>query len=387
MADSPEEKGRIDIDKILLPKKEADSPDSAQRINAGALLEQEQLAAGAKPADGAQGGALESPGVKASPLGSAVPPAQGISPLQTYRSDIEKVIEQKNASVVSVAAAEAEKRAAAPSSLEKSSDLPSSVHTPAGQTFLGRTALVLGGIALLAAAGGIIYFVLTRDTSVPIAGQLQAPFMFVDKTSLVEVAQSDSRGTLVQSLEAARTNVKLSLGLVERLYPARPSALPEGIPQLLTAPELLAVLAPHVPDTLARTLEPAYLLGVHSFDENQPFLILRVDSYEQGFSGMLAWERTMQADLAPLFARKAPIHVEAVQATSTASSTPPFIPTQFVDRIVENRDARVIQNNFGDILLLWTFLSRNTVLITTNEYTLREIISRLSTAPLVPLAQ
>ena len=42
-------------------------------------------------------------------------------------------------------------------------------------------------------------------------------------------------------------------------------------------------------------------------------------------------------------------------------------------------------NPEGDILMLWTFLDRTTIVIATNESTLREIISRLSQASLISL--
>jgi hypothetical protein len=35
-------------------------------------------------------------------------------------------------------------------------------------------------------------------------------------------------------------------------------------------------------------------------------------------------------------------------------------------------------------LLLWGFINRNTLVITTNEATMREVISRLKNAPIVP---
>jgi len=48
-------------------------------------------------------------------------------------------------------------------------------------------------------------------------------------------------------------------------------------------------------------------------------------------------------------------------------------------------DARVLQNQYGDVYLLWTFLDRNTLVITTNDATLREVISRLKEAPITPI--
>jgi hypothetical protein len=84
----------VDISKILLPKKEA-SPDSAQRVNAGALLEQEQAAKEEKP-DGQNGLAREG----APQEGAAIretrgpfdqqvsPPQDSIKQLETYQGDI-----------------------------------------------------------------------------------------------------------------------------------------------------------------------------------------------------------------------------------------------------------------------------------------------------------
>src|SRR3989344_4325953 len=102
--------GHVDLNKVLLPKK--DTPgrtvDSAQRINAGALLEQEQKAT------------LQASAPTAPAKPAAAPPPQKkpedpmIAPLQTFKGDIESLIQNTNASTVSIAAAEAARRAQAP---------------------------------------------------------------------------------------------------------------------------------------------------------------------------------------------------------------------------------------------------------------------------------
>ena len=98
---------------------------------------------------------------------------------------------------------------------------------------------------------------------------------------------------------------------------------------------------------------------------------------------MLDWERTLNTDLLPLFSRNPSPKPQG--APAPASATPQFLQTSFVDKVVENRDTRAYLNSAGDILLLWTFLGRNIILITTNEYTLREVLSRMSSAPVVPI--
>lgn len=335
-----------------------------------------------------------------------------VKPLQTYQGDIESVVGEKNISVVSIAAAEADRRG-----MSKLQDSQAPVNQEAGRPWLRTLALVVGGITLLAVAGGIGLYIYLALQPVSVAEQSPAPFILVDDTKTIELLPGDTRTNIMQTLSAARTGVGLALGLVERLQVVKAGAL--GELQEVSAAEFLQTLAPRVPPELVRTLEPQMLLGVHSYDENQAFMILKADSYETSYSGMLAWESTMQVDLNPLFERTPAVRVRpdpvpvlpapiatssatttsgqatttaAASSTPVASSTPAAIPSatqfiqgNFVDQVVANRDARVVLGPEGDILLLWVFLDRSTILITTNDATLREVISRLSQASILSL--
>jgi hypothetical protein len=300
-----------------------------------------------------------------------------VSALQTYKGDVEKSVEDRGVSVVSVAAAEAERRGRRGQSPEATKE--------ARRVFGMNAAMVLGGMALIALAGAVIAFILLRPTTVATPQTPIAPFMSVDDVALV-AADSSSRGALVTNIAEAARRVRLPLGLIEWLYVAPTGANGAVMPET-SIQDLLGTLAPNLPSDLARTLQPTYLLGVHSFDQNQAFLLLQVDSYETAYSGMLQWEGTMQRDLNPIFVRVPSPHLptQAGATTTEATSSADFINTGFVDKVVENRDARVIVNPAGDILLLWTMLGRNIILITTNEYTLREVISRMNAAPIVPI--
>jgi hypothetical protein len=384
------DKNPIDIDKILLPKKEVHSPASAQRINAGKLLEQEQKAelTPAKPLSQKSSDLPSAPsyGAAGQTFAQEVLPAQvgtfgkqfpaeepkleeaSIRQLQTYGSDIQKVVEEKKVSIVSIAAAEAARRSAG-------GGVPEKKNTKEDFLNLGkRVGAIAGGVALVVVAGAMIFFAVSlfRPTS-PNAGAPLAPFILVDATQSVPVASGEGRAALMQSLVQAKQAVYIALGLVERLY------------LNIDAQVLLTAFAPNIPQDLLRTVQPTYLLGVHSFDGNQPFLILSVDVYQQGYSGMLLWEQTMLQDLAPLFTY-AP-HLSTTQINNPAASSTPAAPeiiqTGFTDAIVENHDARVAKNDAGDIVLLWTFLDRSTLVITTNENTLREVIVRLKNAPII----
>ncbi len=369
----PEVKG-LDISKILLPKKESGpTPESAQRVNAGALLAQEENATLLKPTPPVVIGPttqVPAPTTPAAPVEESE-----TKPLQTYKADLDSVVAKQGVSAVSAAAAEAVRRGKQP--------LPEETYEEK-KARSTRWAMIAGGVVLVLLAGVVLTVVLARPTSVPAAVAPQAPFIAVDDSKFVALpASPHTREELMTILQAARIQAKLSLGLIQWLYIAESPATKDGQYRPIGSAELLGTMVPEMPEKLLRVLSNQYLLGLHSFDENQPFLLLQVDSYETAYAGMLEWERTLQSDLSPLFTRiPSP---QKTGATLPDESPLQFIRSNFLDRVVENRDARVVQNINGDILMLWTFLGRNTVLITTNEYTLREVLSRLNTTPVVPI--
>ncbi len=323
-----------------------------------------------------------------------------VQSLETFRGDIEKLMRSGDVSAVSIASAQARQNQ---QDAERVSEIKKVSTTPDRS----RAMLLYGtGGALFLCAVGIVSYVLFRPTTVAVQTPAAAPFILVDDTAEVQIAPNETRGDVIAALTDVKAKTALSLGLVGRIEPVaaatttNTSATPTG------AQPLLDLLAPDIPDALLRNIEPTFLLGVHSFDTNQPFLILKIDSYEQAFAGMLAWEPTMHQDLSPLFDYTPSPHINtdtAAVVTNDASSTdtadnntnsatpfntavaqpPGFMQTIFVDTVVENHDARALKNSAGDVYFLWTFLDRNTLLITTNPYTVREVINRLKNAPVL----
>ena len=85
---------------------------------------------------------------------------------------------------------------------------------------------------------------------------------------------------------------------------------------------------------------------------------------------MLAWELHMNEDLSPLFG-------EVLEKT-TSTSTPLREPFVFEDSIIKNKEVRVLKDTKGTIRLLYSFIDRETLVITTNESTFSEVLTRLT---------
>lgn len=353
---------------ILLPNKEVHDPTNAMRADASLLLKQEQSAT--------------LPKTPAPPLPPLVQkqPETSVEPLVTYQRDVEKYVAQKKVSAVTIATAEAERRGTIEAPIPKE------------RVGWGGTFLIACGVALLVGTVGALGYGLykTRSVAVQIA---DAPLLFIDAAYSIPTAADQTPSKFMDDLESAKNGVALSVGLVAQLYPLATTSTAER-PVGMSTRGFLQLLTPNIPAALLRTFFPTFLLGVHSHDRNQPFLLLKVDSYEQGFSGMLAWEGTMQGDLAPLFTYvpspklQIPTITDVASTSSSTPALPPAVippPPSFVDKIIENHDTRVLQTADGQIYFLWTFIDKNTILITTNEATLREVIVRIKNAPAAPL--
>ncbi len=359
-ANNPQPPKRVDPRSLVLPTKEIHDPLNAQRVNAGFLAAQEATATLPK--------APPPP-----PLPFQAPPPDSVRPLETYQSDVERYVREQNVSTVTVAAAEEKRQQKAKRVMEAP---PAEPKKGSG---ISQLASVIGGIALIFIAAGGIGFAYIRSRPYTQPATPVAPFIAIDSVTDISIVPGETRNDIMNSLQTAKGKVHLSVGLMMQL---RPWLTATTSTTLLPTQTLLSMLTPNIPPALLRSIQPQSLLGIHSLDVNQPFLMFSVDSYQSGYAGMLDWEDAMQRDLSPFFTYTPPQHTVAPQSSTTPTTNQPqVIASPFVDTIVENHDARAIKNANGDIVFLWTFLDNSTVLITTNADTVGEIITRLKNAP------
>ncbi|HEV8666321.1 MAG TPA: hypothetical protein VN665_00540, partial [Candidatus Paceibacterota bacterium] len=215
--------GHIDMGSILLPKKEepGHTVDSAQRVNAGALLEQE-IAAGTLGTDTQQQHVAEKAAeVKPEPAPAA--PESLVKPLETFQHDIESVVQHDNVSVLTIATAEAERRSDA-------GEVEPEVKKEKTRSMVLTIAMIMGGFIFLVAASGALAYLVTRTSSVPITTTAtpQTPFISVDAVKEITITPDESRDTVMANLDAARQATSLSLGLMSQLLVSESSTTPTG---------------------------------------------------------------------------------------------------------------------------------------------------------------
>lgn len=104
------------------------------------------------------------------------------------------------------------------------------------------------------------------------------------------------------------------------------------------------VLALSAPGNMLRSVN-ALTLGVARRED--PFIVMKFASFDTVFAGMLEWESAILKDFAPLFG--------------------PTSQTNSIDSRINNRDVRVLIDDNGNDRIVYGFIDKNTLLITTDR--------------------
>ena len=107
---------------------------------------------------------------------------------------------------------------------------------------------------------------------------------------------------------------------------------------------------------------------MHAIDKNVPLFIIPITSYERAFAGMLKWEETLNADMLPIFT---PVPRQQIDENGL------LIDRTFKDLVIKNYDVRALIDDSGNIQLLYSFPTRNMLIITESPNSFIEILSRL----------
>lgn len=307
------------------------------------------------------------------------PYANKPSPIHTYTSDFADRLRSTDTSEVEMLAEE--------------QDAPRPNKRPTTQHNSHAVWFVISGIVfLIVSTVGLLYaYRYNTHLSAPVASTPTAPtLIFADSQQKL----SGTGGALMQALAHSATQT-LAQGSMRLTYISIATTTLSGATTTIPAAGgyLIAALSLPMPDILMRNISLNSTVGViHAGNQTRPFFVLHVLSYDAAFAGMLRWEKTMRQDLAPLYppypAISAPTAATSTAdtATSTVSvttstTTPTTVSTPaasvFIDKIIGNRDVRVLYDGAGRSILLYGFWNKQTLIIARDPSAFKEIINRL----------
>lgn len=261
--------------------------------------------------------------------------------IRTYESDMAKVMSQKKTSSITIAIAENKRATGA-----------ESIATTPAKNYIKPLLMSLASLVLL--AGGIFggYYLYMKSPfavpkAIPIPTVIPSIISYDKKvTANVGTATGDK---LIQQISSEFNKNILPQGKILELVIQKNEEL---VIADISATEFIQKININMPDMLLRSLTDRWMLGTYSEETGStPFIALTTDFFQNAFASMLSWEKTMGDDLK--------------------------MQGQFADKQIRNRDVRVFTDNDGEILFLYSFINKETLIITATESAFMAIIDRI----------
>jgi hypothetical protein len=285
------------------------------------------------------------------------PTKDAVQSVHTLKQDLQQVVHDQKISVVRAAALEQEKQRVPEEIVVKP-------HSNRVKNFFFAAFLLLflGGAAL-----GGVYIVMQSRTQ-PLPEQQTNSLVFAEQT--VPLPLDGQTSTQLKGLLGGVRDASTgSLGSITRIAPLKVVSSQEGeTTRLATLSEFFSAIGVTPPGDLTRALSDDFFFGLHTIDRNAPLLVIPVLSYDRAFAGMLAWESSINAQLAPIFVRVPDLILGAdgIPARRT-----------FTDIVMRNYDVRALTDDSGAVALYYAFPTRNILVIAENPHSFTELLSRL----------
>ncbi len=260
-----------------------------------------------------------------------------IKPLRTYRGDVEEAMKGEKTSVVTIVLAQKKK--------EEHSEQIKKQGAVAQNVFVSFLTVVL----VIAGIGSVTMFLYVKS-------QQQRAVSTFYKQRIVpadkEVSVDVSVGGLMDIVGNMHT-LEIQSGELVLFRLLKGEGGVELSPQ-----EAALLLDSKIPGNLLRSFSSNYMFGVYREKAPTPFFIVKTDSFETAFSGLLSWEKTFPLSAGELF----------------ALGTAPQI--SFEDKVVKNKDTRILKNQSGQTVILYAFLDSETIIFTGNEAVFGNLLDR-----------
>lgn len=272
--------------------------------------------------------------------------------VRTYATDIGEMMKREKGSVIKIALAEQKRR----DEFKKKMD----------PTATKNIVVMLAGIALI--VGGImvfVYSIMNRSKPVPVTNYASSlpSFFFTENQIQIDMTELN-RTELVDTIHAQMSNTTLVPETFNNLFVSYKTVAGQApVPSNVFFQKLGIV----IPDGLFQNLYPSFMLGIYNETTgNDLFMVFKVKEFNETFLAMREWEPRMLTELVRLY------------DIDTSGYGKAIFNKEFTTVTMFNKEARVLKDDSGKVVLSYIFLDPKTVMITTETPGLEEVIKRMN---------
>lgn len=240
------------------------------------------------------------------------------------------------------------------------------------QSKKNRLFMIIGILLIIFSFLTLFFFFFKTDINTVQIEQQFTPLIFNDKSIFLEIFGL-KKDEIAQTVLSEINITKVQNGGVEGIYLTENKQPPAGIGlrRFLTL-----IKSSFIPGDNLLLAQDNFLMGVVNTLTETPtpptrqdfFILLKVRSNLDIFDNLRAWEGRMLADL------------HGFLGINIDSDTKYLFEKDFQNEIIENKNARILYDKIGKIVLMYVFADDNSVIITNSQFAAREIMLRLASA-------
>jgi hypothetical protein len=276
--------------------------------------------------------------------------------IQTYAGDMAEVIEgnQEKGIIKKIIHEEEEYE-------KKKRDLSPESKKNKFFMFVGIFLIVLASITLS-------FFLFKKNINTVEVEKQFVPLIFNDQSIYLEVS-GFSKDEIAQTVLNEVNTTKVKVGGVEGIYLTE-NKQPIGLRKFISL-----IKGNFIPGRSTLFVDDNFLMGavLTGLKSTSPtagdfFILLKVRSIADVFNSMRAWEEKMFSDL------------HGFLGINLSSDTNYLLTKNFEDGIIENKNARILYDTNGNIIVAYIFADDNSVVITSTSTAAHEITLRLTSS-------
>lgn len=290
-----------------------------------------------------------------------------IRPLRTYEEDVTTFIKRGQVSTAKIVLAEEKRKS---QQLKVESAVKAEKIT--GKTLKLSLFLILGGIFVVF---GIFFYKQFFNKVKNEIARVELRDILMDKKEKKEIFVNDKLNSEVKKefISYIKNPPQLNFSEIAEVKLIRKSNVRQPNDKIIEQKEKVSVsdlfqFLDFKPEgQLIRAFEDNYLAGVIGTNSGTyPFIIIKTREFQNVFSGMIVWERTMFREVNDIFYQTLPVD--------------DFIPKppDFKDIVISNKDTRAILDENGDVQFYYSFANNNHLLIASKIEVLSEIQKKLN---------
>ncbi|OGI46534.1 hypothetical protein A2121_01495 [Candidatus Nomurabacteria bacterium GWB1_40_6] len=242
-----------------------------------------------------------------------------------------------------------------------------------------RLFMLIGFVLIFLALLILSYFLFKKEDINTVAVQKQfIPLIFNDKSEFVEILGLN-KDEVVETILSQVNDTEVKIGGIKGIYLTENKQI-IGLRRFITI-----IKGNFVPGEDKLFVDDNFLMGsmLTGLKSSSPtagparppegaggdfFILLKTRSTADIFSQLRVWEEKMLADL------------HKFAGIDLSAETNYLFTKDFEDGVIENKNARILHNKDGGIVLMYIFADENSVIITSSELATHEIILRLASS-------